>query len=94
MLHTLLSTVIVAFCLLNHLKFQTMAENNRNQDQVSGNTQQNRNVNQGNQTQKTSNQQQNQNPQRGSQWSNYQTREMSDEGFSGEKISGGESEEG
>ena len=70
-----------------------MTENNRNQDQTSGSsTQQNPNRNQGNQTQNTSNQmEQNQNPQRGNQWSNYQTREMSDEGYSGENISDKES---
>lgn len=72
-----------------------MTENNRNQDQSFGtSTRQNQDVNQGNQTQNTSGQrEQDQNSQRGSQWNNYQTREMSDEGYSSENIPSQEGEE-
>jgi hypothetical protein len=71
-----------------------MAENNRNQGQTSGSsTQQNQDMSQDNQKQNTSNRkEQDQNPQGGSQWSNYRTREMSDEGYSGENIQSQESE--
>ena len=64
-----------------------MTENNRNQEQnQSSNTgssnQSDQNSGQSGQTQNTSGQdEQFQNPQRGSEWSNYRTREMSDEGF-------------
>lgn len=71
-----------------------MAENTRNQDQTPGSARQNRNMEKGNQTQNTSTQtEQNQNPQRGSKWHNYQTREMSDEGYSGENLSSEGSQE-
>jgi hypothetical protein len=59
-----------------------LAENNRSQQKDSGSsTQRDKNRGQENQSQNTSGQGiQDQNPQRGSKWSNYQTRELSDEG--------------
>jgi len=69
-----------------------MTDNNRNPDQQSGSsTKQNQNSNQS--TQNTSNQrEQNQNPQKGTKWSNYRSRETSDEGYSGENIAEQEKE--
>lgn len=67
-----------------------MAENNRNQEKnqtpdTGSSNQSNQNPGQAGQTQNTSGQQQPfENAQRGSQWSNYQTREMSDEGYNKE----------
>ena len=68
-----------------------MAENNnRNQDQNTGNPQkqkpaedQKKNIS----TEKG----QDQNSQRGAKWSNYQTRELSDEGYTEENLSDKES---
>lgn len=71
-----------------------MADNNRNQEQDSkSSVRQNQNDSQGSQKQNTSNQEdgQDQNSQRGTKWSNYQTRELSDDGYSDEGISDKES---
>jgi len=70
-----------------------MTENNRSQERNPGSsTQQGQSHGQNNQTQKTSNQgEQDPNPQDGRKWSNYQTREMSDEGYTGENTSSQES---
>jgi hypothetical protein len=68
-----------------------MEENKRNRDQASDrSTQIDQNTGQDNQTQNISDKRrQDENPQRGSQWSNYQTRELSDE-RSGQQNRGGE----
>lgn len=69
-----------------------MTENNRNQGQnQSSNTgnsnQSNQNSGQTGQTQNTSGQdEQFQNPQHGTEWSNYRTREMSDEGYQKDNV--------
>lgn len=61
-----------------------MTDNNRSQNQDSESSTKG---NQNQSTQNTSNQQgQNQNPQKGTKWSNYRSREMSDDGYSGENI--------
>jgi hypothetical protein len=57
-----------------------MKENDRNQQQTSTDSMQNQDLN-NQQTQNTSGQGgQDQNPQEGTKWSNYRTRELSDEG--------------
>lgn len=70
-----------------------MAENNRNRDQASRDSaKQNQDDSQSKQTQNTSGEtQQDQNSQHGSKWSNYQTRELSDEGYTEENLSDKES---
>lgn len=66
----------------------TNHDKNRNQDAGSSTK---GNQNQDQSTQNTSRQgEQNQNPQKGTKWSNYRSREMSDEGYSGENIAGQE----
>lgn len=70
-----------------------MADNNRNEDRTSGRSEkENRNINENKKTQNVSNQkEQERNPQKGSKWSNYQTRELSNEDYSDENIAGGQS---
>ena len=69
-----------------------MAENNRNEDRTTGRSEkEDKNNNENKKTQNVSNQPEEQNPQKGSKWSNYQTRELSDEDYSDENIPGEQS---
>jgi hypothetical protein len=63
-----------------------MTDNDRNQNQDAGSsTKGTQNPDQSTQN-ASSQQEQSQNPQKGTKWSNYRSREMSDEGYSGENI--------
>lgn len=79
------------FLFIKSFKFSIMADKNRNDNRASGRSEkEDKNISENKKTQNVSNQR-DQNPQKGSKWSNYQTRELSDEDYSDENIPGGQS---